>query len=152
MTTSPQGPSRPQIVLPAGVYIATFRLLSRLYGFKGALLGLVLLIGGASRFTSPAFATARAVPGGVGTWGVVALTGGLVMLYGSWTGRLWPLLAGVLTLILWDVFFSFTFTVAAISNSNTGLTGCVTFGGCAAWGGLLLSALRAADRPERPGD
>jgi hypothetical protein len=138
--------SRRPIVLPAGVYVATFRLLSRLYAGCGLALGLVLLLGGPTRFGSRSFDTLRAVPGGVGTWGAVGLVGGAVMLFGSWTARVRSVQTGAAVLVGWHAFFALTFTVAAIRTGTTSLTGCVTYAACAAWGGLMLSALREAGR------
>ena len=143
--------SRPPIVLPAAVYVATFRLLSRLYAGAGMVLGLVLLLGGPSRLGSRSFDTLRSVPGGVGTWGAVGLAGGMVMLFGSVTARVRPLQAGTALLVGWHLFFALTFTVAAWRTGTTSLTGCVTYVACAAWGGLMLSALREAGRPADPG-
>ena len=142
---------RQPIVLPAGVYVATFRLLSRLYAACGLCLGLVLILGGRVRFGSRAFDTLRAVPGGVGTWGAIGLAGGAVMLAGSLAGRVRPLQVGAGVLVGWHLFFALTFTVAAVRTGTTSLTGCVTYVACAAWGGLMLSALREARRPAGPG-
>lgn len=134
---------RPPIILDPPVYVLAFRLMSRTYSFLGVALGLALLLGGADRFAGAPFATARTVPGDQITWGLIALLGGSLGLVGSVTRRVRLLTSGVAVLVVWDLFFSLTFTVAALSGRNS-LTGCVTYAFAACWGAILLVSLRGS--------
>lgn len=136
----------PPIILPTGVYVLAFRLLSRGYALLGVLLGTALIAGGPDRFSSRALATARDVPGQQLTWGAIAAAAGAVTVAAS-VLRLRRLVeAGAMVLIGWHLFFALSLGLSAAHDPRAGLTGAVTYTGLAGLGCVLVAALREGSR------
>lgn len=138
--------NRPPIVLPPGVYVLAFRLLSRGYATLGLLLGGALVAGGPDRFSSRALATAREVPGGHLTWGVLAAALGAAMLAASTARMRRAVAAGASALACWHGFFAATLGFSAFQDPRAGITGAITYSGLAALGCVLAAAVREVGR------
>jgi hypothetical protein len=137
---------RPPIILPAGIYVLAFRVLSRGYGGLGLALGLAILAGGADRFGARALATAREVPGGYVTWGVLAAAFGAAVLAGSLTRarRLVALATSAMT--CWHLFFAVSLGLSALQDSRAGVTGAITYTGLAGLGWVLAAGVAEVGR------
>ncbi len=92
------------------------------------LLGVALCYGGPARFSAAGFASARAVPGGVYTWGVTVAVAGAVALVG--VARAWQRLlvvSGMWLQGLWVLFFMISLTKTALASDKGALTGPVAY-------------------------
>lgn len=101
----------------------------RTLGFGGLLLGLAMLFGGPERFSSPGFATARLVPGGVYSWGAaMVLAGGLVAfgVLADWQRRV--VVAGLGLQAAWFLFFATSLTITTLQTTQGAVTGPFAYG------------------------
>ena len=92
------------------------------------LLGAALCYGGPERFSAPGFATARAIPGGVYTWGCTVAIAGAVALAGvarSWHRR--AVITGLWLQAFWVLFFMISLTKTAFASDKGALTGPVVY-------------------------
>ena len=107
------------------------------WAISDTLLGIVLIVGGADRFSSPAWNTAKAIAP-MRTWGLIAFGVGLVWLLIALCARHipWPTagyLIGVPAAILagWHAFVWMALCFASIPHHRIALTGCVIYAGVA---------------------
>jgi hypothetical protein len=101
--------------------------------------GAAILLADPSRFASPGYSVIRQVPGGMDTWAVALLIGGLVALVGSLTLNFRVKGAGLFLVAIWFFAFGAGAFAAIVANPNAGPTGPVPYficGYCAA--GLVL--------------
>lgn len=111
--------------------LATYRWFTQavitVYGLGGCLLGLAILIGGPTRFSASSFATAREVPGGLVTWGVMFLLCGAITLLGAALRRVPLLRAGLLAQAFGFTFLDIALIHTAFHEPRAALTGCVIY-------------------------
>ena len=88
-------------------------------------LGLILLLEPDSRVSGPAFNIAKMVPGGMETWGVVALLIGVAII----TRAALDLHAGYALTVggAWHTFFAGALVAAAVQSSRFALIGIVSY-------------------------
>jgi hypothetical protein len=94
----------------------------------GTFLGVAMILGGPERFSSPGFATARLVPGGVYAWGGMLAAAGAVTLLGihlQWARR--TVMAGMALEGCWFAFFALTLAIAALHDPKVAVTGPVIY-------------------------
>lgn len=96
-------------------------------GAGSALMGVSLLAAGARRFTSPGFATARLVPGGVYTWGVLILIAGVATLIGAGAWHPHILRWSCLGMAFWYLWFDISLIVTSAPDPKGSVTGAVVY-------------------------
>lgn len=106
----------------------------------GAVYGLITIVGGAGRWSSPAYEVALQVPGAPESWGAALLGVSTLGLLG-FAARILPLVAvGVGGCAVWSTAFAFSIGMVAARNPGVG------WGGVATWSfvALLYAACTAA--------
>lgn len=89
--------------------------------------GLVTIVGGDERWSSPAYASAMQVPGAPESWGAVLLGGGLLGLLGFAVRALPVVLVGFSVCAVWSACFALSIGLAAWTNPGVGWGGVVTW-------------------------
>ncbi|QGJ87270.1 hypothetical protein SEA_WOCKET_24 [Gordonia phage Wocket] len=121
--------------------------------------GISLIHGGDPIWVGHAYDTAKLLPGSPESWGVILLTGSLLMFVGMFAGRRKVFLSGVVTAMLWNLFFALSFLneyielrVDDIPGNPLGLGGFITYLGISVIFALLTSTYRGknAAAPNSP--
>lgn len=92
-------------------------------GLYGIWQGCQILTSTPERFSSPGYATVRDFPAAMGSWGVIALLCGALILTGSLTRLFWVKGAGLLGLSVWCTAFGGGAFSAFLASRNAGPTG-----------------------------
>jgi hypothetical protein len=120
-----------------------------IFAVTSTLMGIDMTVSGPARFTAPALATARTVPGGVWTWGAIIAAGGALTLTGSigWHRRV--VMAGLTWMGLVFGFFDIALWTSRFADPRAAVTGCWTYlMVAAACGVLIVSGHRLRPREE----
>lgn len=96
-------------------------------GAGSTLMGFSLLVAGPNRFSNSGFATARLVPGGVYTWGVVILIAGIATLIGAWSWHPQLLRWACLGMAFWYLWFDLSLIVTSAMDPKGSVTGAVVY-------------------------
>lgn len=99
-----------------------------IFAVGSAAMGAGLILCGPARFTAPALAAAREVPGGCYTWGVLILAFGLAAVGSTvlgWRRRL--LVASSYLQASWFVFFDLSVIIACERDPHVPITGPVIY-------------------------
>lgn len=96
-------------------------------GAGSTLMGVSLLLAGPGRFSSPGFATARLVPGGVYTWGVLILIAGSATLSGAGAWHPHILRWACLGMAFWYLWFDLSLIVTSAMDPRGSVTGAVVY-------------------------
>jgi len=99
------------------------RALARWWLSVAVVLGLVIIVGGAIRWTGPAYADALTYPYAPASWGITLCTIGMVGLAGSLFRRLRVVAISLGVLAVWCLFFALSFYTVARTNPTAGTTG-----------------------------
>lgn len=101
-----------------------------------AIYGLITIVGGAARWSSPAYEVALQVPGAPESWGAVLLGAAIMGLLGFAVRALPVILVGFAGCMAWSACFAVAIAAVAWRNDSVG------WGGVATWG--FLAVLYAA--------
>lgn len=101
----------------------TVQTLTRLFGTYGIVQGFFIVLGGPQRWQSPGLSAAMSIPGAPGSWGVALMVLGAVALAGTFHPRMRVVLAGLLGIAAWDLFFAGTLAKVVLESPNVATTG-----------------------------
>jgi hypothetical protein len=110
------------------IYLWVVRALARLALTFGVIVGTLILVGGEERFGGRSFADALMYPGAPWSWGIVALSAGVVGMLGSlvrWRHLVWW---GLMVLATWSTFFAISFFTSAVDDPSAATTGIAVYG------------------------
>jgi hypothetical protein len=94
-----------------------------IYGLYAVGQGVGIIAGGPGRWSSPAYAVVKQIPGGPNTWGIILILAGVITIIGSVTREWLIKTVGLVTIILWSLCFSFGAFAAWFQSSTAGTTG-----------------------------
>lgn len=116
----------------AAIYQMGVRTVVQVLALVALLFGFAIIIGGGGRFAGPSFATARQLPGGYLTWGLLAMGVGGFTLFSSrdWHRR-WVMLGLAADSVLF-FFFTVSLALTAANDPHVPFTGIVAYGGYSA--------------------
>lgn len=101
----------------------TVRALARLWLSIALILGVVIIVGGRDRWSSPGYRNALDYPYAPTSWGIALCLIAAVGLVGALTHRLRLTAGGLVALAVWCIFFAFSFWNVARNNPLAGTTG-----------------------------
>ena len=114
--------------------------LARWWGTVAIAVGMLIILGGEERWSSPSFAAALLVPGAPASWGLVVATFGALTLVGSFTPRLKVTAAGLFGVAVWCLFFAGAMLKTALDNPGAASTGAAVYTGVAVTTLVLCAA------------
>ncbi|QMU19361.1 hypothetical protein [Gordonia rubripertincta] len=107
------------------------------------------LMEGKAIWVGHAYDTAKLLPGSPQSWGAILIAGSILMFAGMFTGRRSVFLTGLVTAMLWNLFFALSFLKEYIElrfddepGAPLGLGACVTYLGISGVFALLISTYR----------
>lgn len=106
----------------------------------GLVLGVLIVVGGDVRWSSPSYETALTYPYAPESWGYVLGSSSLVGLLGSLSGRLRVVAVGLFMVAVWCLFFAISFIQTASERSDAATTGIPMYVGVAI-GSLLVGVV-----------
>lgn len=89
--------------------------------------GLITFVGGAGRWTSPAYVTALGFPGAPESLAIVIAVGGAILLSGSIVKHRVTMMVGGMTCLVWCAYFSYALGREAFRQSVVSPTGFITY-------------------------
>lgn len=89
----------------------------------GVILGVLIVLGGKQRWSSPSYEVALTYPYAPESWGWVLGVFSIAGLVGSLTSRLRLVSIGLYLIAVWCLFFSFSFIQTAVGNPSAATTG-----------------------------
>lgn len=104
------------------------------------ILGVLIVIGGRARWSSPSYETALDYPYAPASWGYIVGLIGIVGLGASLAGRLKIVAVTLYVLAVWTFFFAISFIQTAAKNDNAATTGIPVYLGFAV-GSCLLGVI-----------
>lgn len=133
----------PELVLNPRIAQWTVQSAARLLATFAVVQGVAILIGGAIRWSAPAFRVALQLPGAPASWGLALLLSGALALAGSLLRGRRTTVVGMYAIAVWCGFFALAF-LGAYGDPHASTTGVSAYGALMVLSILLASAYRAS--------
>ena len=122
--------------------LLTMRMASLVFSIYALVQGMLIVFGGAGRFSAPGYRVASSFPGAPDIWGTWMIIAGCLAFYGIKTRSYRVAWLGMGLSGIWSILFSGAFLASALQNPNANLTAIAAHGKDAVIFLLLASANR----------
>lgn len=108
-------------------FIAESRAISQIVAGYALVQGMLIILGGEDRFSSPGYRVALGVPGAPTIWGVVIMLSGAVLIAGKAMHRNRVASVGAAFCSVWSFLFAVAFYRSAVLSESANLTAIATY-------------------------